>query len=109
MVRYKASGYVLGKLWRGGMGGVAGYPADDVRADSLSELEQQIKDGIADGSLDSGMGFESLIGAVMTIDAIDERKIDGKLFVAHEYSESVYGDLTDEQIEQLEYVVNFNS
>jgi len=98
MISYRASGYVLGNLWGGGIGS---YSAEQLTANSLSGLNQQIKDGIADGSLDSGMGFNGLIGAVMTIDTIDERAIDGKLFTAHEYKEKAYGDLSDMQIDLL--------
>lgn len=98
MVIYKARGLVLGNLWGGGQGG---YAARELSADSLPKLDKQIKDGIKDGSLDSGMGFESLVGAVMMIETIDTRRIDGKTFIASKYEQEVYGSLSDEQIDML--------
>lgn len=105
MLTYKASGYVLGKLWGGGIGG---YPAENLTDVDLTGLDLRIKQGIESGSLDSGMGFNGLIGAMMIIDTVDEREIDGKLFTAHTYTEKVYGDLTDEQID-LMCEAQFNS
>lgn len=94
MITYKASGMVLGNYWGGGSGG---YRAEQLSADNLTELRDEIKARIADGSLDSGMGYESLIGAVMNIETIDTREIDGKTFVATERGTEVFGDLTEEQ------------
>lgn len=94
MITYKATGIVLGNYWGGGSGG---YKAETLTANSLTELEQQILAGIKDGSLDSGMGYESLIGAVMDIETIDTREIDGKIFVAIEQETNCYGDLSEEQ------------
>lgn len=94
MITYKASGMVLGNCWGGSYGG---YPARKLSGDNLIELCDEIKAGLADGSLDSGMGYESLIGAVMNIETIDTREIDGKTFVATERETEFFGDLTEEQ------------
>lgn len=98
MVTYKATGIVLGNLWGGGSGG---YPAIEINANSLRELREEIEEQLASGSLDSGMGFENLIGALMVIDTRDSRKIDGKIFVAHDYNDEFFGDITPEQEEAL--------
>jgi len=98
MLTYKANGMVLGKLWGGGIGG---YPAEILTADNLTELDKQIERGIEDGSLDGGMGFESLIGAMMSIETIDSRTIDGKKFIASEIEIKVYGYITEKQEEML--------
>lgn len=94
MITYKASGIVLGNYWGGGQGG---YKAETLTANSREDLKRQILAGIADGSLDSGMGYESLIGAMMNIETIDTREIDGKTFVASEQEINCYGDLSEEQ------------
>ncbi len=94
MITYKATGIVLGNYWGGGQGG---YAATEITATNRVSLIQQIENGIKDGSLDSGMGYESLIGAVMMIDEIDTRKIDGKTFIAHDYESEMFGDLTEKQ------------
>lgn len=93
-ITYKASGIVLGNYWGGGQGS---YAAETLTADTLLELEQQILDGIKDGSLDSGMGYESLIGALMNIETIETRVIDDKTFIATENEHNCYGDLSEEQ------------
>lgn len=94
MITYKASGIVLGNYWDGGSGG---YTAKTLMANTLPDLKQQILAGIADGSLDSGMGYESLIGAAMNIKMIDKREIDGKIFTAIESNIEFFGDLSAEQ------------
>ena len=98
MITYKATGIVLGDLWGGSVGG---YPAREITATNRASLIQQIENGIKDGSLDSGMGFKSLTGALMVIDEIDTRKIDGKQFIAHNREDEFFGDLTPEQEEML--------
>lgn len=98
MITYKATGIVLGNCWGGG---VCGYAAHEIRATNRASLVQQIENGIENGSLDSGMDFESLIGALMVIDEIDSRKIDGKAFIAHGYEDEFFGDITPEQEEML--------
>ena len=98
MIIYKASGIVLGHLWGGGSGG---YPAHEIRANSLRELREEIEEQLKSGSLDSGMGYESLIGALMCIETIDTRVIDGKTFIAVDYEDEFFGDLTPEQEELL--------
>lgn len=94
MITYKATGMVLGNYWGGGSGS---YPAREINANSLRELTDEIEEQLKSGSLDSGMGFESLIGAIMTIDTIDTREIDGKRFVAHGYEQTFFGELSEEQ------------
>ena len=98
MITYKATGIVLGNCWGSG---VCSYAAHTLTATNRASLVQQIENGIKDGSLDSGMGFESLIGAAMMIDEIDSREIDGKAFVAHDYESEIFGDVTPEQEEML--------
>ena len=67
---YKAHGLVLGNVWGGGE---ITYPAEALSNDTLPGIIEEINQGIADGSLDSGMGYESLIGALMVIET--ERKV----------------------------------
>ncbi|KKN69810.1 hypothetical protein LCGC14_0437560 [marine sediment metagenome] len=98
MITHKATGIVLGNCWGDG---VNGYAAETLTDNSITGLHKQILNGIKDGSLDSGMGYESLIGAVMTIETIDSRKIDGKTFIAKEYELKTYGSMTEDQEEML--------
>ncbi len=98
MITYKATGIVLGNNWGGG---VSGYAATEIGANSLREIREEIEKQLDSGSLDSGMGYESLIGAVMVIDTIDKREIDDKTFIAHDYENEFFGDMTPEQEETL--------
>jgi len=70
--KYVASGYVLGKLWGGGSGY---YPARKYEGSSLSKIKTKIRKDFKSGGLDSGMGFESLTGALMNIQVISSRQI----------------------------------
>ena len=100
--RYSATGLVLGNLWGGGQGG---YSAKSLTA--YSTKEELIKDATAmlnDGSLDSGMGFESLIGARLTISKRTTLVIDGKNFVHSEMETEFIGDLKENEIDFLENV-----
>lgn len=92
MFRYKATGIVWGNLWGGGQ---AGYAAETLFADSLEDLTQAIDAGVKDGSLDSGMGFESLVGAYMTIEVSETRIIDGKAFIHVDETEYISSDLSE--------------
>lgn len=68
-----ANGDVDGKLWGGGY---VGYAAEQVQYESstdgakkvLSDLKVLIQDMLDDGILDSGMGYDELLGAIMVID-----------------------------------------
>jgi len=94
MITYRATGIVLGNCWGSGQGS---YPAIEITATNGASLVQQIENGIKDGSLDDGMGFESIVGALMCVETIDVREIDGKTFTAIDYEDEYFGDLTPEQ------------
>lgn len=98
-IRYEATGNVLGNLWGGGQGG---YSASPVNGNTLEELLTKAEDMLADGSLDSGMGFESLIGALLKVSTITTVIIDGKEFTNTEIETYFIGDLSEKEIEFLE-------
>ena len=50
-----------------------------------------------DGSLDGGMGFESLIGAILHIDKITEKLIEGKVFVNVETEHEIIGEIDEDE------------
>jgi hypothetical protein len=96
--RYVVSGVVLGHMWGGGVGS---YPAKNYRGSSLSQIEEAILQSLKDGSLDSGMGFQSLKGALMSIAKIETLLIGGKEYESTEHSEKIYGDLSTEEIQWM--------
>lgn len=98
MLTYKAIGYVYGNYWGGGKGA---YAARALNSDNEQDIIKQINKGIKDGSLDSGMGYESLIGAIMTIEIIDTQTINGKEYTRSEFKTDFHGNLTDDDIDFL--------
>lgn len=98
---YKATGLVYGNYWGGGAGS---YNARTLCGDDYDKLIEKIEESIKDGSLDAGMGYESLKGAMMQIETITDVLIEGKTY-SNRASEIVFlGDLTDDEVEFLENV-----
>ena len=95
---FNSTGIVLGNYWGGGQGG---YQARSIEAKTKKELLKKANQMLTDGSLDSGMGYESLIGARLDITKVTSINIDGKVFLNHEHETEFIGDLTDEQINFL--------
>ena len=96
---YKAQGYVLGNYWGGGSGA---YPTIQFEADSISELNNKIDEALKDGSIDSGMGYESLIGAMMDIEIIETITVNDKEYTRSEFDYGVaYGKLNEKEIDFL--------
>lgn len=102
---YDSTGLVFGNFWGGGRGS---YPARQLHAETLEDLVKQATDGL-NGSLDSGMGYERLLGAVLFITKKTIITMNEKPFCNKESLEPVFiGELTDEEkdflIEQAYYM-----
>ena len=97
-IHFKSTGYVLGNYWGGGKGS---YPATTLYNDSEEELINEAKELLKTGGLDGGMGYESLIGAILYIDTIRETEIDGRVFVNVSTEEHLIGEMTTEEEEFL--------
>ncbi len=93
-VRYKSKGVVLGNLWGGGTGA---YPATHLEAPSKEKLIEIGFKALRDKSLDSGMGFESLKGALLRITVVTTKIIDGKTFTNEEKENAFIGNLTEDE------------
>lgn len=92
-------GYVYGRLWGGGEGA---YPVRKMGGFSTrAELLKEAKKALKDGSLDSGMGYESLIGARLDIEEVETIERDGKEYKHREYEMEFIGKLTEKQEEFL--------
>jgi len=94
MFYYKSRGSVLGKLWGGGEGE---YPAREIEAKTKKELIKEAKKMLKDGSLDSGMGFEYLIGAILEIEEIETIEKDGFEYKRSEYFTETIGKMKAKQ------------
>ena len=96
-INFESTGLVYGKFWGGGEGS---YPARKLKASTRKELIEKAKEGL-NGSLDAGMGFESLIGAVLNITKTTFIIVKGRLFNNTEYQTIFIGKLTRKQKNHL--------
>ena len=92
-VSYSSKGLVYGNFWGGGAGA---YEARRLNAPSEEELLKEANAGL-DGSLDGGMGFESLKGALLAITKITTTIIENKGFINKETEIRFIGNLTEEE------------
>ena len=90
---FTSTGLVYGNLWGGGQGA---YSAKNLEAKTKKELMEKAVKGL-DGSLDGGMGFDNLIGALLLVMKTTTVIIKGKKFINEEFEEEFIGNLTEEQ------------
>lgn len=91
---YTITGLVLGNCWGGGE---VAYESEKLRGKDKSYLIRKAKKMLDNGSLDSGMGYESLIGAWLRIRTITTTEIKGRAFERSDYEDMLIGNLTDKQ------------
>ena len=97
---YESKGIVIGNNWGGG---VSGYAANQYFSNNKSKILKTLRENFKSGALDGGMGFESLIGAIVTVTTIETLIIKGKKFVARQDEEVRFGNkMTDSEVEFLE-------
>lgn len=90
-IKYKSTGYVFGNYWGGGQ---SSYSAKKLESNKLADLIKQAKDGL-NGSLDSGMGYESLICAMLIITKTTTIKINDKYYHNKKIIVRYVGKITD--------------
>jgi hypothetical protein len=98
-------GAVLGNYWGGG----AGYYASAYSGREFDTKKKAIKfldDMLKDGSLDSGMGYESLIGYMIPIICRQEVLVDGDIF-SREDETLRRKNIPDECLFEIEDFINF--
>jgi hypothetical protein len=102
--KYNATGIVLGNFWGGGKGT---YPSEKLtNYDSIEKLLEVAKKMLKKGSLDSGMGFESLIGAGLIIEEFNTLKYNNELFFNSYDTQTYIGDMSQDELEFLEEQIN---
>ena len=72
-ISFVSTGRVWGNTWGGGQ---CGYPSKTLHSDTRKNLLNMAKKMLADGSLDSGMGYESLTGAILKIVRYETIEVD---------------------------------
>lgn len=91
---YKITGAVLGHLWGSGKGW---YKAETLSGNNKTALIKRANKMLNDGSLDSGMGFQSLAGAYLTIETISIVSKDDKEYQRSDFEEWILGNITEEE------------
>lgn len=101
-VTYNASGLCYGAFWGGGEGS---YKAIDFNGyESIDKLREDINAAVKSGAIDSGMGFQTMIGAGMNIIKVKSVTDDEgeEYFNTDEIDTEFFGDLNDEQQNHLD-------
>jgi glucosamine 6-phosphate synthetase-like amidotransferase/phosphosugar isomerase protein len=104
-ITYKATGLVLGNTWGGGRGTYATVP---LQSDSKEELLAEANKLLVEGRLDNGMGFESLVGAVLSVTKQTIIEVEGDEYINEKYEIEVIGTLSEDEIEWVQENVLFN-
>ena len=100
--KYSAKGVVLGYMWGGGTGF---YPTVTLEGfDSIEALSEAAEKKIKDNSLDKGMGFEALKGAVLEVEERSTVTVDGLDYHREDYTSIIVGELTEEE---SDYAMDF--
>jgi len=98
MKRITVNGIVYGNCWDGGQ---CGFKARKIEGGTLKEVKNTAKRMLEDGSLDSGMGYESLNGAVLEAKIETIKMIDGEEYINTKYQIFTVGKTTEYQREQI--------
>jgi hypothetical protein len=101
--RFTTEGFVYGNYWGGGKGA---YKATELEGTSIEEITQLANDGL-NGSLDSGMGYESLIGAYLIVTEHTTIEVNGIASVNKQHHDLFVGDLSDEEKQFLSECIYF--
>jgi len=94
MRKYKATGLVYGKYWGGGEGS---FKAENYEAKTKKTLDKMINKGVDNGSIDSGMGYQEVLGVLMDVETIETIEKNGKEYQRSEWEQEFYGDLSEKQ------------
>ena len=98
MKKYIARGLVYGNCWGGGR---VVYDSETIKADTLKKLFKKATTMLKDGTLDSGMGYESLIGAAFNVEEVETIEKGGKNYSRTEHSTELIGKLSEKEQEFL--------
>lgn len=93
-VKFTAKGIVLGNYWGGGSGG---YATIKFEADTKKELLKKANEALNNESIDSGMGYESLIGAILDVVKTTTIIVEDEAFSNKKTETLFIGKLTEKQ------------
>lgn len=81
--KYYTEGYVIGDDWYDQR---CTYPAERIAADTYDELVRKVNEEFEKGSLDSGFGFQRLVGFELEVYIISTVNINGLEFSRTDWS-----------------------
>jgi hypothetical protein len=94
-IKYTLKGYVFGSLWGGGKGF---YPAVPLYGTNLKKILTDAEKNL--NQLDSGMGFQEVLGAIYFPTKIETIYINGKEYSNKEYLDNeVIGDIDERNLD----------
>lgn len=95
-MRFTAKGIVWGNCWGGGK---CGFASKVVSGQSYDEIKKTANNMLKDGSLDNGMGFESLYAATLSVKVENTKIIDDKEYINTSYDTLFIGTPSDKEID----------
>jgi hypothetical protein len=101
---FSSRGLVYGNYWGGGKGAFASKKLKGFT--SKEELIKRAEEMLKDGSLDGGMGYESLIGAGLIIEKVKSIQVEEEEYTNYSEEIEYIGNMTPEEIEFLENHLN---
>lgn len=92
-VEYKIiGGLVYGNLWGGGQGAYECAKLEGYK--SRAALMKDAKAALKDGTLDSGMGFDGLICALVSVERLETMEKGGKVWKARDVEAVELGEMS---------------
>jgi hypothetical protein len=98
MKRITTRGIVYGNCWGGGQ---CGFKAHKITGGTLKAVKAKARRMFQDGSLDSGMGFESLNGAILEAKHETIKMIKGEEYINTKYHTFSVGKTSSFQRDQI--------
>ena len=99
MKKYICRSIVYGNCWGGGQ---VGYKGELITGNTREEVLKEANERLKDGSLDSGMGFESLVGALCEIEEIETIIVERNEFKHSEFERHEIGEIPDDFVDTMD-------
>lgn len=101
---FSSRGMVYGNYWGGGKGAFVSKQLKQFS--SKEELIKKAEEMLKNGSLDGGMGYESLIGAGLIIEKVKAIQFEGEEYTNYSEEIEYIGNMKPEEIDLLESHLN---
>jgi len=97
-ITYSAKGFVFGMAWEMQY---CTYNSKEYAANTIEQLHDRIKEDVISGSIDSGMGFYKVLGAVMDVTTtrtiiVNERTYTNESIITEYHGKDIGDDIFDQ-------------